>query len=201
MPLESLISDGWQVHVYYFNPNIHPYGEYIRRLDVLEPYLLALESELVTLEPYQKGLVTGVRRGPYEEGIWEEKVGVMGGPYPLIEGAEDYLQNESAKRERCRACYELRFNSLAEYAVEIDCDYIDSTLSISPYQFTQEIQEALQEAAKEQDRKVLQSDWSEDYQQSVQRSRALGMYRQNYCGCRYSLQEAELERQARRVKK
>ncbi len=37
-PLEDLGSDGHEVTVVFFNPNIHPYTEYLRRLDAFTVY-------------------------------------------------------------------------------------------------------------------------------------------------------------------
>jgi len=44
----------------------------------------------------------------------------------------------------------------------------------------------------------LVTDFRDRYGEATRRSRELGMYRQNYCGCRYSKEEAAQEREARR---
>ena len=180
VPLEHLVRAGWQLSLYFYNPNIHPLEEYERRLTVLQDYADA------------NGLALYV--GDYDTELWEEKVGMLGGPYPLRKGAHDYQLNEQARKKRCRACYELRFEFLAAQAARTGCNYIDATLTISPYQFTQEALSAINRCAAEQGREALASDWREYYLLSVQRSRALGMYRQKYCGCRFSKAEAKLER-------
>ena len=174
---------GRAVALYFYNPNIQPEEEYERRLAVLESFV---EGQGVSLQV-----------GPYDAGLWEEHVGILGGPYPLLPGSDDYALMEAARKKRCRACYELRFREAAAFGARAGYRYLDTTLTISPYQYTLEAQSALKDSGEEQGREVLATDWSGSYPQSVQRSRALGMYRQNYCGCRFSRQEAELERQAK----
>jgi hypothetical protein len=72
-------------------------------------------------------------------------------------------------------------------------------LSISPYQFTADINTELAAAAAKAGVIARCDDFRQLYPLSVQRSRALGMYRQNYCGCRYSQAEAACERDARKA--
>lgn len=136
--------------------------------------------------------------GEYDPVAWKRRVGLYGGPYPLIPGAEDYEAMRSARQRRCAACYRMRFERLAELGASLGIDFIDTTLTLSPYQFTQGVMSELEGCGAAEGRKVLGSDWREFYPESVKRSRALGMYRQNYCGCHYSKQEADLERQARK---
>jgi len=187
LPLESLQRDGWQVALYYYNPNIHPQEEYEHRLAVLKDFA---EAQAVSLQV-----------GAYDKERWEEEVGVLGGPYPLIAKAGNFSQMEDAKRKRCRACYDLRFKTLASVGAAQGFQNLCTTLTISPYQFTREVQDSLTASAAEQSREALAMDWSSLYPQSVQRSRELGMYRQNYCGCRYSVEEAMLERAARKAER
>lgn len=187
MPLDALRSAGWQPLLYFYNPNIHPYSEYEHRLSVLRSYL------------DKEGLQ--VQAGSYDAELWEATVGIYGGPYPLLAHTEEYAEMLAAKRQRCRACYDLRFRAAADFAKTQACTSIDTTLTISPYQFTAEICDSIATAAKAYGLAPLNSNWRDFYPQSVQRSRALGLYRQNFCGCRYSLQEAQIERAARKSSK
>ena len=94
--------------------------------------------------------------------------------------------------------YRLRFEETAQTAVELGFDTISTTLTISPYQFTAIINEELERAAKQRGLGVLLRDFRTHYPSATRISRDLGMYRQNYCGCRFSIIEAEAERAARR---
>ncbi len=154
--------------IYFDNPNIHPADEYRRRLETIGEHVCAPDRiELV--------------EGPYDPETWEKEAGIWG------------LQRE----ERCRACYRMRFRRLAAKAVELGFDAIGTTLTISPYQYTDVIIEELERAATEAGIASDARDWSGRYQEATRRSRELGMYRQNYCGCRFSMAEAALERKQR----
>jgi predicted adenine nucleotide alpha hydrolase (AANH) superfamily ATPase len=190
MPLATLFDESWHIELYYYNPNIHPREEYERRLATLNDYVDSLNSAY--------GHAIKLHTGTYDPEYWEAEVGVLGGPYPLIEGAENHAQMLSARAQRCSACYRLRFTSLAARASEQGFDAVSTTLSVSPYQYTSEIAAALLDSAAAYDLVPLARDWRSLYREAVKTSRELGMYRQNYCGCRFSALEAELERNARK---
>ncbi|MDR0514664.1 MAG: epoxyqueuosine reductase QueH [Coriobacteriaceae bacterium] len=104
----------------------------------------------------------------------------------------------SLREGRCRLCYRLRFAEAAAYASTHGFEGICTTLSVSPYQFGKVIQEELEAAAQRRGIKAHFVDFSPLYPEATRRSRELGMYRQNYCGCRFSLDEAAAERAERR---
>ncbi len=185
LPLQVIEATGRQVTLFYYNPNIHPKEEYELRLNTLQEYAEA------NCLPLSVGL--------YDPETWEKDVGIYGGPYPLIPGADDYALMEEARKTRCRACYHLRFKTLAAYARERGGGCLEATLTISPYQFIEEALQLLRLCAAEQGIVALAHDWRGLYPESLQQSRALHMYRQNYCGCHYSEQEAALEREARKA--
>lgn len=77
-------------------------------------------------------------------------------------------------------------------------DAIGTTLSVSPYQYTQLIEETLhQAAAPYPELAVLFTDYRPYYPAATQKSRELDMYRQNFCGCHWSNAEAAEERAER----
>lgn len=58
------------------------------------------------------------------------------------------LSVDPARREaRCRACYRLRLEETARVAAERGFEGIGTTLSVSPYQYTQVIREEVERAA------------------------------------------------------
>lgn len=160
------------IAVYYDNPNIHPDDEYARRLEAIENYVIEPNS----LPFYE---------GPYDPDEWEQRAGRYG----------------TDREKRCRACYRLRFERLAAKAAEEGYDAIGSTLTISPYQYTNIIIEELERAAALLGLKADARNWSSHYQEATRRSRELGMYRQNYCGCRFSIAEAVKERRDHALKR
>lgn len=105
---------------------------------------------------------------------------------------------EQARQARCRACYRMRFEETARYAAEHGFAAIGTTLSVSPYQYTGIIQEELERAAAKAGVEARFVDYRPYYDNATQRSREAGMYRQNYCACRFSEEEARLEREERK---
>jgi predicted adenine nucleotide alpha hydrolase (AANH) superfamily ATPase len=159
------------VRVAYANPNIHPRSEYERRRDTLLEYASA------------SGI--GVEELPYEPEVWDEAVA----------GLED------RPGERCSACFRLRLGMVAQRAAELGYDAVATTLTVSPYQDAERIRSAGEEVCAEHGVAFLVTDFRDRYGEATRRSRELGMYRQNYCGCRYSDAEAAQEREERRAQR
>lgn len=169
-PVRLLAEEGYDLTIYYANSNIAPREEYARRLSTITAW--ARSENLPILE------------GPYDPQTWEASAGHIADP---------------EKREaRCRACYRLRFEEAARYAVDHGYQTLGTTLSVSPFQYTDIIREELERAAKRAGIAAAFRDFRPNYQEATRRSRELGMYRQNYCGCRFSIEEAKHMRAERR---
>lgn len=109
------------------------------------------------------------------------------------------LSVDPARREaRCRACYRLRLEETARVAAERGYEGIGTTLSVSPYQYTQVIREEVERAATQTGVAPVFEDFRPYYDEATRESRELGMYRQNFCGCRISDLEAAAERAERK---
>ena len=104
------------------------------------------------------------------------------------------LLDDENRRERCRACYRLRLEEAARVAAEGGYDGLATTLAVSPYQFTDVIHEELTRACGEVGIVAHFEDYRPYYDEATRISRELGMYRQNYCGCRFSIVEGEATR-------
>lgn len=159
------------VRVVYANPNIHPRAEYERRRDTLLAYAR------------ERGIEVDV--ASYDPAAWDDAVRGL----------------ENRPGERCRACFRLRLSMAAARAAELGYDAVATTLTVSPYQDPDAIREAGEAACAEQGVAFLLTDFRERYPEATRRSRELGMYRQNYCGCRYSDVEAEQDRVRRRAER
>jgi epoxyqueuosine reductase len=170
-PLDALLCEADSVTVAFANPNIHPAEEFERRRDTLLTYAEQVGVDVEVL--------------PYDREAWDAQVA------PLA----------SAGPERCRACYRLRLGIAARFAAEHGFDALTTTLSVSPYQQHDAIQEEGERAASEVGIAWLRRDYREQYRDSVVRSRELGMYRQNYCGCDFSRAEAAAQRDERKARK
>lgn len=118
---------------------------------------------------------------------------VSAGSGPTVATVAELLDDER-RRERCRACYRLRLEEAAAAAAEGGYDGLATTLAVSPYQFTDVIHEELQRAAAKVGLQAHFEDYRPYYDEATRISRELGMYRQNYCGCRFSIREGEATR-------
>jgi len=196
MPTRLLAEQGHDITVFYANSNIAPRAEYDKRL--------------VELQRYAADRGFGVIEGAYDPAVWEEKVA------PIGEAIKDFspalgskhvgddtapspqsvaeLLDDDRRRERCRACYRMRLEEAAKAAVEGSYDALSTTLAVSPYQFTDVIHEELERAAAQAGIDAHFEDWRPYYDEATRISRELGMYRQNYCGCRFSIAEGEATR-------
>lgn len=167
-PYDALSAEADEVVVVYFNPNIHPREEYERRRDTLRAYADARGIEVVELA--------------WDPALWREAVGEAPG----------------SREQRCRACYRLRVGTVARWAAAHGYDAVTTTLTVSPYQDAFAIAEEGARVAAEAGVTYLDRDFRERYAEATRRSRDLGMYRQNYCGCQFSQKEAAIEREERR---
>ncbi len=159
------------VTVAYANPNIHPLDEYVRRRDTLLAYAAWQEVPVVDL--------------PYDPAEWVRATG----------------HAAQLKAERCRRCFGLRLGIVAAYAAGAGFEAFATTLTVSPYQDFDALQEAAEVVAARYGIPYLRTDFREFYPEAVRRSRELGMYRQNYCGCLLSQVDAERERAQRKAAK
>ena len=208
-PARILRERGQEPVIFYANSNIAPAREYAHRLD--------------TLRTWAASIGVSVAEGAYDPAAWEHAVGSLGdeirAKFGLVadEHAAAFAQMHdeadtehfpavgnlapearAARRERCRACYRLRFEEAARYAADHGFDALGTTLSVSPYQYTSIIEEELKRASIEVGVDCAFSDYRPFYDEATRKSRELNMYRQNFCGCRFSAEEAAAERTARK---
>lgn len=228
-PVRLLQAAGHDITIAYMNSNIAPADEYQHRLSTLLEWARSQGIPVIEgpYEPnrWQKAVraawhpdparltadsaddASGDAETTFNTGIDPEfDPGINPefntGIDPEFDPARDpkFAHLYSDRDNRCRACYRLRLEELARYAHEHDFDAIGTTLSVSPYQYTSIIKEELERAAAHYDGlTALFEDFRPYYPNATKRSRDLGMYRQNYCGCAYSDKEAAAERAARKA--
>jgi predicted adenine nucleotide alpha hydrolase (AANH) superfamily ATPase len=185
VPLRLLQENSSSFSTFFFNPNIQPSEEYERRRATF--HTVADSLEVVVIE------------GSYHPTAWDAALKARGGVVPMIPGDVSCQANRARREARCRACYAFRFEQLAACAEKRGFAAIATTLSISPYQFTDIIEAELLAAARHRGLASAFVDYRQFYPDSVKRAREAGLYRQNYCGCLYSKAEAEQERAAIKV--
>jgi len=164
-PLGLLEERGYEVVPFYFNPNIHPFREYLQR------YLAVVE--------YCESRGLALRAGSYE----------MEAYFALVAVEEAGLPAAPGTGKRCARCFAMRLSRAATEARRLGIPQFTTTLLVSPYQDQDLIREAGRSAAIEHGVHFIFEDMSSGYQESVTISRREGMYRQSYCGCVYSEKE------------
>jgi predicted adenine nucleotide alpha hydrolase (AANH) superfamily ATPase len=88
--------------------------------------------------------------------------------------------------QRCEYCYRSRLLATAQEAKRLSFDGFTSTLLYSRYQQHQAIVEYGQQLAKELDLTFHYEDFRKGWNEGIQISKQMGLYRQQYCGCIYS---------------
>ena len=157
------LSQYFNITVFYYNPNISPKEEYEFRLDELK--------RLIKETGYTNVFVTDAIYDPenYEE---------------TIKG----LENEPEGGRRCEKCFRLRLEESAKNCAEKGIQYFTTTLTISPLKNADMLNSIGEEMAQKYGITWLPSDFKkkDGYKRSIELSREYGLYRQDYCGCRYS---------------
>lgn len=160
------LSNFFEITVFYYNPNVFPESEYTKRL--LEQQTLIAQMDFVHPVSFLAG--------NYDKDKF----------YEMAAGLE-HLKEGGA---RCFQCYELRLRETAEMAVKKGFDYFTTTLSISPHKNAIKLNNIGMKVADLYGVKYLQSDFKKKngYKRSIELSVEYGLYRQNYCGCQFSLE-------------
>ena len=115
----------------------------------------------------------------------------------VYERAVQGLENEPEGGERCTVCFALRLAKTALLAAEGGYDYFSTTLTISPLKDAARLNRIGGEMGAKYGVMWLPSDFKkkDGYKRSIELSHRFDLYRQNYCGCRFSRQQRELQEQ------
>jgi len=159
----EVLRERFEVTGYAYNPNIHPEEEYARRLGAVRQW-----AERVGL---------AVLEGPYEPEAW----------FRATEG----MESEPEGGARCEMCYRMRLERTAGVAGREGFGHLATTLTMGPSKRAEVVNRIGREVAAGHGLVFLEADFKKrgGFQRSLELSRAFGLYRQNYCGCRYSLRQ------------
>lgn len=165
----EILSNYFKITILYYNPNIYPKEEYDKRFEEIDKVLKGIDAK----NPIS------VLEVEYDSASFDE----------ISRGLEEELEGGI----RCHKCYYLRMEKTASLARELNFDYFTTTLSISPYKnasVLNRIGEVLQEKYQIN---YLYADFKkkEGYKRSIELSKQYNLYRQEYCGCKYSMQKEE----------
>ena len=157
------LTNYFDVTILYYNPNIYPKEEYDLRYENLIQLSKLLNFKII------------------EFGYDEQKY------LSLIKGYEDNKEGG----ERCHICYKFRLEETAKYAQTHNFDIFTTTLSVSPYKNALVLNNQGNELESKYNVKYFYSDFKkhDGYKNSIKFSKEYGLYRQDYCGCRFSLND------------
>lgn len=167
--VSTLLRKDYRITLYFYNPNIYPEAEYHKRLAETRKFARKLGMKLLV--------------GKYHHHDWLERV----------KGHEQ----DPEKGARCIICYRDRLAAAARLASQLKYQYFASTLTISPHKLAAAVSQIGNELSQEHKVGFLDRDFKKQdgFKKSVQLSQDLGLYRQDYCGCEFSLRD-RLERAA-----
>ena len=167
----ELLSSYFKVTVFYYNPNIYPPEEYDMRV----------EEQRRFVEQFPAKYPISFVEGNYDTSRF----------YAMAQGKERLKEGG----ERCFSCYEMRLRETCEYAKAHGFDFFTTTLSISPLKNATKLNEIGEQLEQEYGVSYLYSDFKKKngYKRSTEISKEYEMYRQEYCGCVYSIRKQETD--------
>ena len=161
------LSDKAKLDIMYYNPNIEPEKEYLKRKEEQKRLIKLLNKDIEVLDC------------DYDNNKYHE----------VVKGYE----KEPERGSRCYICYKQRMEYTAKIAKEKGYDMFATTLTVSPYKVTKWINEIGFDLEKEYNIKYLPTDFKKQdgYKKSIELSKKYNLYRQDYCGCIYSKKEKD----------
>ena len=162
-PVE-LLKDRFNIDLLFYNPCIFPKEELLKRKDTAAMFAEKMDLRLKFLNA--------------DENLFLKKA--------------DGLESCNEGGLRCAECFKQRLEKAAEFAKLQKADLFTTTLSISPHKDSSKILEVgklVEKNLQGTSLKFLDIDFKQDngFQKSIELSRSLGLYRQKYCGCRFSI--------------
>ena len=156
------LEDNYDVTAYYYNPNIYPEKEYIIRFQEAKVFC-------------EKNGINFIEENP-DQDKWFE----------LIKGHE----KDPEKGDRCTICYGMRLQRTAQFAKKNKYDYFGTDLSISPHKDAVRLNSIGNNLAKLLGIKYLEANFKkkDGFKKAMDISKCENFYRQDYCGCKYSLE-------------
>ncbi|GAA3890354.1 MULTISPECIES: epoxyqueuosine reductase QueH [Gibbsiella] len=169
--MEAIQASGIEYTIFFYNPNIHPQKE----------YLLRKEENIRFAEKHGVPIIDA----DYDTDNW----------FARAKG----MENEPERGIRCTMCFDMRFERTALYAYEHGFDVISSSLGISRWKNMQQVNDCGTRAAQKYPDLIY---WDYNWRKKGGSSRMIEIskrerfYQQEYCGCVYSLRDANLHRKS-----
>lgn len=172
------LSQYFSITIFYYNPNISEETEYRKRVEE--------QKRLIEELPVQNKI--SFMEGKYDTRLFDEAI-----------AGKEMLGERSA---RCYACYQFRLEEACRVAKQFAFDYFTTTLSISPYKNATWLNEIGEQLQEEYNMKYLYADFKKKngYKRSIELSEQYHLYRQDFCGCKYSKAEEGVRKNERMSK-
>lgn len=156
--IQTLAEQKVNFSVLFYNPNIRPQSEYIKRRDENHAICNRYNIPFIELD--------------YDTTVWDD--------------ATKGLDNEPERGRRCDKCFELRLLKTAQYAKENGFTHFTSVLGISRHKDFAQVNRAAEKAAKTHDIPYDTTDWRQGGIEPLRQAltHELGLYKQSYCGCK-----------------
>lgn len=157
------LRDQYDLSVLFFNPNIYPEEEYIKRKK--EVMRICMEWGVPMIDQ------------DYNPEEWHKKV--------------RGLEHEPEGGLRCHECIGMRLSKTAVTAKELGIDLFGTTLTMGRQKKASVITPLGEKAGRGQGVTYYVEDWKKNGREEIARKmiKERGIYRQNYCGCKYSLEK------------
>ncbi|OIO18291.1 MAG: recombinase [Candidatus Magasanikbacteria bacterium CG_4_10_14_0_8_um_filter_32_14] len=161
------LKDKFDLTVFFYNPNIHPQDEYLKRKEQVIKVCKSWNIKMVNAD--------------YDPENWYEKV--------------RGLEQEPEGGSRCSICFEMRMTVVAQYTKKNNFDIWSSSLTFGRNKKSDVISPIGLKLEKIYGVKYYAEDWKKKGRQERGNKLAndLNIYRQDYCGCAYSLRDKKLK--------
>ncbi len=154
--VDALREKGFEPVGFFFNPNIHPYLEYRKRLMAVRQLAKKRQFQLVESDEYDFAA--------------------------MLKAVLDFAD----KDDRCDLCHKIRLEKTAIEAKKANIDAFTTTLLYSRYQRHDSIRAIAEAIAEKYEVPFIYSDFRIGWSKGITLSRKMGLYRQQYCGCIFS---------------
>ncbi len=163
--VEYLLQNDLIPTIFYYNPNIFPEKEYLIRKEENKRYATALGLEFIDAD--------------YDHQRWKD--------------ATLALKDEPERGKRCQQCFDIRLTRTAEFAANRGIKLFATTLATSRWKDLEQINKAGNDAANNfADLTFWANNWRRNglAVRQVEIIKEYDFYRQQYCGCEYSLRDS-----------
>jgi epoxyqueuosine reductase len=159
--VKEVLEKGYDIEFFFFNPNIHPKKENEKRFKEVKKLAKRF------------GIKLRKKEGDHKDWLL------------AVAGHE----NDEEGGERCEKCFLYRLRETASFSKNLGLSIFTTTLSISPHKNTEKINQSGREAGELSGLEFLEADFKQNngFARSVELSKKMGLYRQKYCGCEFSI--------------